>query len=78
MYDLNICEQIINHLQSKKENEDTLDGIMLSLFPNEVSKIAKNILSNISYLIEEKVVEEYKNGTGKRKFVFSGKDFRQK
>lgn len=66
-----ICNKILNYLRLKIDAKDSLDGILLGLFPDEIDNISKEILNNLEYLISIGKIQSYRNGedTGIYKIV---------
>lgn len=64
-FDPEICDKIINHLYLKVDGEDSLDGLLCGLFPDEIDKISKDILRNLNYLISTGRIQFYKDNADK-------------
>jgi hypothetical protein len=64
-FDPLICNKIINYLVLKDDKKDCLEGILLGLFPNEIDKLAQEILLNLNYLISIGKIQPYSDGTDK-------------
>jgi hypothetical protein len=60
-----LCNRIITHLHLKNDKKDSLDGILLGLFPGEIDKISNEILRNLSYLVSIGKVQSYKDSEDK-------------
>lgn len=65
MYNKNMCNKIIEYLRTKAERQDSLEGIILGLFPEEIDIIYEKILNNLHYLISEEILIEEKNKKGR-------------
>jgi hypothetical protein len=61
LYDPVICDKIINYLHLKVDGEDSLDGLLCGLFPDEIDKISKDILTNLNYLISIGKIQFYRD-----------------
>ena len=65
IYSAHMCKKIVEYLHSKVEKQDSLEGIILGLFPEEINMISEKILKNITYLISKEIICELKDKQGK-------------
>jgi len=64
----NLSEKIIEHLQFKINKEDDYDSLVIAIYENELNKLAETINKDLSELITEGIITDYKNQSGKRFF----------
>jgi hypothetical protein len=57
-----------------QDHKDDLDGLLLSVYENEIEDISKDVLESISYLTSIGFIEQIKNHTGKNWIVLSVDD----
>ena len=57
----NISEKIIEHLKSKADHRDNLDGIVIAIYEKEMKRLTENIIRNLSTLIKKGIVIQTMN-----------------
>ena len=62
----NLSKKIIEHLKFKINKEDDYDSLVIAIYENELNKLADTINKDLSELISEGIITEYKNYNGKR------------
>ncbi|MCK5086089.1 MAG: hypothetical protein KAQ90_01155 [Melioribacteraceae bacterium] len=62
----NLSKKIIEHLKFKINKEDDYDSLVIAIYENELNKLADTINKDLSLMITEGIITEYKNYNGKR------------
>ena len=57
-FNKHICQKILTYLRSKLDKKDSLDGILLGIYEDEIRKLSNVIFKNLGYLISIGVIQE--------------------
>jgi hypothetical protein len=60
----NLFFRIINHLNNKKGKQDDFNGIFLAIHETEMKNLQNKIITSISHLIKEGIINDSKDQNG--------------
>ena len=63
-----MADKIINHLASKNDHQDNLDGLILGLYESEIQVLSQKVTETLSNLISKGIIKEVINSNGERFF----------
>jgi len=67
-YNEQICQIILNHLQVKKDHQESLDGLILEIYNTEIKKLSQEIIKNLTYLMSNGYITETVDASGKKQY----------